>query len=396
MRIGIDACCWSNRRGFGRFTRELVTHMVTGFPGHRFQLVVDQWTAQAGGFPVGAELVVVPTRYQPTQAASADGARGPGDLFRMARTVARLRADVFFFPAVYSFFPMLRRTPTAVTFHDAIAENLPGQIFASRQARLFWNLKTWLARRQSDLIVTVSESARSQIAAAFGVPASGIAVINEGPCAEFRQVDDLALRVDIRQKYSLPEQAQLILYVGGISPHKNLQGLFHALVELRRTRSAGWHAVLVGDHTDDSFFGCYQELLALRSQLDLNGYLTFTGYVPNEDLVILYNSATLMVLPSFSEGFGLPMVEAMACGLPVAASRRGSLPEVLGGAGLLFEPDEPVGMAACLDRLLGDPQLRADFRQAGLRRVEQFSWRKAACATIELLEGLAGVRRKVS
>jgi glycosyltransferase involved in cell wall biosynthesis len=388
VRIGIDACCWSNRRGFGRFTRELVTQMVTEFPAHEFVLVADRDTAREGSFPSGARVEVVATLEQPTRAASASGARSPLDLWRMARAVARLPLDAFFFPAVYSYFPLLRRVPTAITFHDAIAESYPHFIFPGVRSQMLWRLKTWLARRQADRLITVSESARAQVAAAFRVPASAIHVITEGPHESFRPLDDRDLLARVRHRYHLPAEVPLLLYVGGISPHKNLQGLLQAIDQLRALHPDPWHVALVGDHSNDSFHGCYRELTELTQRLALGDRVTFTGYVPNDDLVALYNTATLMVLPSFCEGFGLPVVEAMACGTPVAASRAGSLPEVLGPAGLLFDPAEPADMAAALLRLVQDSALRRKLREEGLQRVERFSWRASAHAVVRLLEGM--------
>src|SRR5262249_41864451 len=162
----------------------------------------------------------------------------------------------FFFPAVYSFFPLVRRVPTAVVFHDAIAEQLPGLIFPRFQSRLLWNVKTWLARRQADRLLTVSESARAQIAVAFGLPPSEIQVLFEGPNAAFRPLDDRGGIPCVLERYGLPASVPLVLYVGGISPHKNLQGLLHALDRLRQTSLAPCHLALVGDHAQDSFHGC--------------------------------------------------------------------------------------------------------------------------------------------
>jgi glycosyltransferase involved in cell wall biosynthesis len=389
MRIGIDACCWSNRRGFGRFTRELVTHMVEGFPEHQFVLVADRHTARECQFPAGAQVEVVATREQPTRAASADGARSPLDLWRLGKAVARLPLDVFFFPAVYSYFPLPRRLPTAVTFHDAIAEQHPGLIFSGWRSRLFWNLKTWLARRQADRLVTVSESARAQIASAFAVPGEQIHVITEGASAVFQPLADRDALARVRARYQLPAEEHLVLYVGGISPHKNLHNLLRAFDGVCRTATVPCHLVLVGDYANDSFLSCYRELKELSGQLKLDEKVTFTGYVPNEDLAALYNTATLLVLPSFSEGFGLPAVEAMACGTPVAASRRGSLPEVLGDAGVFFDPENPTEMAEALGRLVGDPALRERQRAEGFRRVEHFSWKTSARMAVRLLEDVA-------
>jgi glycosyltransferase involved in cell wall biosynthesis len=388
MRIGIDACCWSNRRGFGRFTRELVTHMVAEFPGHEFILTTDRQTAEGYQFPDRARLEVVDTRVQPTQAAAADSARSPADLWKMSRAVTRQSLDVFFFPAVYSFYPLLRRIPTAVTLHDAIAESHPELIFPSLKSRLFWNLKVRLALHQADRVLTVSESARSQIAAVFHYPASAIHVITEGPKPLFRVRSDLETTRVVLDQYDIPNGVPLILYVGGISPHKNLQGLLWALARVRRRSQTPWHLVLVGDHTNDSFYGCYGELVALCRQLEMGQQVTFTGFVPDEELMILYNAATMLVLPSLNEGFGLPVVEAMACGLPVAASRRGSLPEILGSAGVLFDPENDEEMASMLVRLLEDAGLRERLRGEGLRRAESFSWKAAAAEAVHLFEDM--------
>jgi glycosyltransferase involved in cell wall biosynthesis len=389
MNIGIDACCWSNRRGFGRFTRELVRRMVIDYPHHRFTLMVDSATAQQSDFPRHWTHVEVKTAVSPTAAASADGARSPSDLWAMARATARLDFDAFFFPAVYTFYPMLHPVPTVVTFHDAIAEQHPGLIFSGRRARWMWNAKTWLARRQADRVLTVSQSARQQIIQAFGYPESRIRVIPEGPGEEFAVSDDPPRRQQVLEQFHLPPDRPLLLYVGGISPHKNLQGLLRALALMRDEQPAApWHAVLTGDYKGDSFLGCYQDLMAQRAQLHLEDRVSFTGFVSNEDLAILYNAATLLVLPSFSEGFGLPVVEAMACGLPVAVSDAGSLPEVAGDAGVLFDPHSPPAIAKVLLELLTDEPRRRRMRSAGLVRAAHYTWKEAARRTVGLLEEL--------
>jgi glycosyltransferase involved in cell wall biosynthesis len=385
VHIGIDACTWSNRRGFGRYTRDLVTALVQGFPEHDYTLVVDSHTAGTASFPAGAKVEVVPLREQPTRAASAQGARGLRDLWRMSWAVARVRPEVFFFPAVYSFFPVCRSVRTVVTFHDAIAERHPGLIFPRRLGRLLWGLKTALARRQADRIVTVSESARAQIAAAFGCPAASIAVVGEGVHPAFRRLDDPARVREALARYRLPGEAPLLLVVGGLSPHKNLQGLFRALAAIT---GAPWHLAVVGDHANDSFHGCYPELLALSRQLGLEHRLTFTGFVPDDDLVALYTAATMLVFPSFEEGFGLPAVEAMACGVPVAASRGGSLPEVLGESGTFFNPHDPADMAGTISDLLERPDLRRRQAELGLRRARRYSWTAAAEILLRLFEEL--------
>jgi len=392
MHIAIDACCWSNRRGFGRYTRELLTSLVREQSLHRYTLVVDAATAAQGEFPEGASLEVVRTREQPTRAAAAAGARSPSDLWRMSRAASRIPADAFFFPAVYSYFPILRRVPTVVTFHDAIAENHPRLIFPGLRSRLFWWLKCRAALSQADRILTVSESARTRLAAAFGRAAPPISVVHEGPGGIFRPLEDADRARAVLARYQLPEGLPLLLYVGGISPHKNLGRLLEAFARLLRETPC--HLALVGDHSGDSFFGCYTALVDARRALGIDRSVTFTGFVSNEDLVALYNAATAFVLPSLEEGFGLPAVEAMACGLPVAASRRGSLPEVLGSAAVFFDPEDAVGMAALLARLLTEGPLRESLRAAGLAQASRYSWSAAARETIRVLEDVLAVRAR--
>jgi glycosyltransferase involved in cell wall biosynthesis len=386
MRIGIDACTWANRRGYGRFTRMLVTTMVAEHPHHQFILVADQHTAADCDFPAGAQVEIVQTREQPTQAASADSSRSPADLWKLSRAVSRLRFDAFLFPSSYSFYPLFCKTPAVVVIHDAIAEQHPKLIFPGLKSRLLWNLKSWLALRRANRLVTVSEDARNQLAAVFRRPASGIEVISEGPDPSFRPFDVTEIGPAILEKYQLPAGVPLILYVGGISPHKNLQGLLHALARIERS---AWHVVLVGDYAGDSFFGCYKEVLELSRSLNLAERVTFTGYVGDADLVILYNLATMLVLPSFGEGFGLPVVEAMACGLPVAASNRNSLPEIVGEAGLLFDPLSQEQLAGVITRLLNDESLRNELRTRGLKRIELFSWKTSSRKLISIIEEAA-------
>ena len=365
MRIGIDGCCWSNRRGFGRFTRELVTQMVQEEEDLDFVLVVDQQTASECQFPDKITLKVVQTRVQPTRAASADGSRSLSDMFRLAQAASSLRADVFFFPAVYSFYPLLKCVPTVVTFHDAIPETHPDLVFPSWKSRFLWKIKTRLAIRQATRLLTVSAAARTQIASNFKLPESSIDVVTEGPGEGFSPVDDEKLIHAVLSKYRIPTDRPLILYVGGISPHKNLQGLLLALTHLGEHTTTRWHLVIAGDYENDSFLGCYRELVEQSLQLGLENRITFTGYVPSQDLPALYCGSRMLVLPSFNEGFGLPIVEAMACGVPVAASRRGAVPEVLDQAGVMFEPEDHKTMARCIGQLLEDEWAVESFPRPG-------------------------------
>ena len=389
MKIGIDASTWVNRRGYGRFTRGLVNAMVTGFPQHAYTLVIDDTMANEPTFPPGATLRVVRTSERQTTAASADGSRRAIDVLRMGRAASRLDLDVFLFPTNYSFFPFWSRTPTVTVFHDATAELLPSLIFPNIVPRTLWRIKSLLALRQSAQLVTVSDDARTQIARVFGRAAGDIEVVSEGTDPAFSPLHDALERTRVsaavRTRFRLPSDTPLLLYVGGISPHKNIDGLLRAIATLDRTRRP-CHLVIVGDLSDDNFLTCYDELRLLVAERSLIEHVTFTGFVEDADLVALYQAATMLVLPSMSEGFGLPVLEAMACGLPVAVSNRFSLPEIVGDAGRLFDPTSDDDIASALRQLLGDGALRAAMSARGLVRAEAYSWGRGAQTMMRILE----------
>jgi glycosyltransferase involved in cell wall biosynthesis len=366
--------------------------MVERHPEHDFVLVVDAHTAQECTFPAGARTLVVETDAQPTKAAAADGSRSLKDVWRMGRAIARASFDVVLFPTRYTFVPLIDRTPVVLTIHDATDVTQPKMLFPNWKSRLLWQLKSRLAIGRADSIVTVSNDARGQIARAFNLQLESIAVVSEGPDSCFRPRPGDPQLEQVRSRYGIPAQARLMLYVGGISPHKNLQALVRAAAIVRNHESSDWHVVLVGDYAGDSFLGCYRELTELVRTLGLEARVTFTGFVSDADLALIYNTAEMLVLPSKGEGFGLPVLEAMVCGLPVAASDRNSLPEVLGGAGLLFDPDSDQAIAECMLRLLREPELRLALRARGLVRAEAYSWSAGADTMVKVLERTAATR----
>ena len=386
MKIGIDACTWVNRRGYGRFTRGLVQAMVNACPQHDFTLEVDSTMARDASFPARTHLHVVQTSERQATAASADGSRRPADLLRMGRAIGALDVDVFLFPTSFSYVPVFGRTPVVTVFHDATAEMHPALIFPRALPRLLWTIKSQLARRQSRRIVTVSENARAQIAHVFGMPVGEIDVVSEGADPIFQPDSDSAAEAtNVRVQYGLPAAGALLLYVGGLSPHKNIDGLLRAVAALPPSLSP-WHLAIVGDVANDTFLTCAHALQAQARAPGLAGHVSFTGFVPDDQLAALYRASTVLVLPSFSEGFGLPVLEAMACGVPVAVSNRFSLPEIVGDAGVLFDPDSAPDITQALSRVLGDADLRAMMRTKGLQRADAYSWRRGAERMAQLLE----------
>ena len=373
MRIGIDGGCWSNRRGYGRFLRELLEAVARNDKQNQYTVFLD--SGSYGQFHLNGNFraVQVHTATSVEQAATSEGRRSIGDLLRMSRSVAREPLDLFFFPSVYSYFPLLRGVKTVLGIHDTIADRNPGFSFASRRQETFWRWKVKLAIAQADTILTVSEYSKRCVHELLGVPEPRISVLYEAASAHFRK---------------LPAQTAAdpyILYVGGISPNKNLAALVRAFSRLE-ARRRGVRLLLVGDYKSDGFKGCHAELVELIGKLKLNGEVEFAGYVPDDRLCEMYNRASLFAMPSLDEGFGLPALEAMACGAPVVVSTGNSLTEIVGDAALAVDPRDEAALAQAMDRILGDERLAANLRERSLRRAAQFSWDAASARLLQIFQ----------
>lgn len=390
MRIGIDASCWWSQRGFGRFTRELLSAMFEEPRGHEFFLFVDRQPEPEMIRP-GVNVIQVDISQPVTEAAVAEGSRSVRDVWCFTRAVSEQPMDVMFFPAVYSWFPVPFKLKNVVTLHDAIAEHFPALIFPDRKSRWLWSLKMKLARWQASRIMTVSNAAKKEIVEYLGVKPGVIDVVSEAADPRFKPVDDAEVCAAARQRAGLPAESRLIVYVGGLAPHKNIPGLLKGLAAaIDKGGLDDVHLALVGDLAGDGFHSHYEELRCMvEADARLDGRVNFTGFVSDEDLVALYSDSLAVTLPSFSEGFGLPAIEAMACGVPVLASSAGSIPEVVGNAGLYFDPYEVEQITDAIHRLATDKVTLEDLRQKASARAAQFTWSRAAELAIRCLEGAA-------
>jgi glycosyltransferase involved in cell wall biosynthesis len=308
----------------------------------------------------------------------------------MGRTVARYPLDVFFFPSVYTFFPLLRSTRTIVTIHDVIAEHHPKQVFARQRLAFFWRVKLAVALHQARLVLTVSDHARDGILQHFGLPRERVRVILEAPDPIFRPLCSPRDPADLLPTCSLPPDGRYLLYVGGLSPHKNL----HLLIEAYRRlvaggEFAGLQLLLVGDYAGDVFYSAYEGLRATVARHGLENYIHFTGFVPDDVLVDLYNRAELLVLPSLEEGFGLPAFEAAACGKPVVASEVGPIAALLGPAVWTFPPREVDVLTHGLRTLLKDPAQLRQMGAEGYRRAATLTWERAAAQAYAMFRELS-------
>jgi glycosyltransferase involved in cell wall biosynthesis len=379
MRIGIDGSCLSNRRGFGRFTRRLLEALARQPSDHDFTVFIDQPSSAALELPVSFDRVVVDVGEAPTQAASAQGRRRWRDLLAMGRAVARRRIDLMYFPATYSFFPVWNVAKLVVTMHDTLPLSHPELVFPRLSGRLAWRLKETVAARCADRIVTVSQASRRAIQAWLGWPENRIRLITEGPDPIFRPCAGGPEAAAVMRRYSIPPEAPYLLYVGGLSPHKNLPRLVEAFA---RSAPPDVRLVLTGDLAD-VFHTHVPEIRSAIARHELTHRVLMTGFVPDPDLVFLYSRAMALVQPSLLEGFGLPAIEAMACGTPVISSRAGSLPEVVGEAGVYFDPTDVDSIAGAIRTFLDDPDQRPLLAHRALARSRLFTWDAAAAALLD-------------
>jgi glycosyltransferase involved in cell wall biosynthesis len=257
---------------------------------------------------------------------------------------------------------------TVFTLHDLIFLHFPEYHLPYNR----WFLRFAMPRflHAADVIVTPSECSKQDAIKFYGIPAAKIKVIYEAAAPHFKPAAEPAELERVRQKYNLP--ARFILHVGTIEPRKNLSRLleaFHALLP----ESPELRLVLIGKKG-----WLYDDFFRKLTALGLEDRVIFPGFVAEADLPAFYQLAELFVYPSLFEGFGLPPLEAMACGAPVVCSRASSLPEVVGEAGLLIDPADTAALTAALRRVLTDADLRRDLRQQSLERAAQFSWRRAA------------------
>jgi len=374
MRVCIDVSAAVHRRaGLGRYVHELIAALVEQ-GAHEYTAFYHQRGEAHLAPPIDrlpqltTSLTVRPWRLR-TALAYFSGL-GMDAMF----------AGVDVFHATEHLLPRLRRVRSVFTLHDLIFQFDPD----SHKRLNIAFLRTMMPRflRAADAIIAVSECSKRDAVRIYNMPADKIWVIYEGVDPRFEPIDDVAQLASIRRKYNLPQR--FVLHLGTIEPRKNLTLLFEALTALNVERHALVVAGKTGWLTDPIF--------ARIGELGLQDRVLFTGYVPDEDLPALLSAASVLVMPSKYEGFGLPVLEAMACGTPVIASNASSLPEVGGDAALYAPPDDPSAWAELISRVLKDAALRASMREKGLRQAAKFRWDIAARQTAEVYSTLQKIK----
>jgi len=376
VHIVIDARYIARRQsGVGAYTQRLIGGLATIDPVNRYTCLVA-----ADGPGLGDRRPNI--QEWPTRVSFEDHLRG--DLWMLAHLPFRLRArhtDVYHGPAV--FLPHLKLGyRTVVTIHDLVSFLFPETV--PRKYSLYMRLMTRLAARSADRVITVSAATRADLERILGVRADKMVVIHEAVSPEFtaplapEAVAATVARYGLRPPY--------VLFVGNLEPRKNLARLIEAFAELRRRPPGpGPRPQLVLAGTRAWLHGGIFRAVETHG---LAADVVFTGYVPLADLPKLYAGAACFVFPSLYEGFGLPVLEAMATGAPVVASRAGSIPEVAGEAALLVDARAPGELADAIATVLADGALRARLVARGHVRAAQFRWEDVARKTLAVYEAV--------
>ena len=361
------------------------------FPGlGRYTFNLAQ--ALAGVLPAGDELVLLHDPRQPNTrfdlAALAAHANlrlaavqarnfSLSEQWSVPAALRRLGAAVYHSP--YYLMPYRLPCPSAVTLHDLIPLHYPGDYSAA--AILVFRLALRLALRTARRVIAVSQASAADLQQRLKIHPERLAIIPEAPDPMFQPQPPEEL-ARVRTRYELP--AEYVLYLGSNKPHKNLPRLVNAFGQIAPV--AGQPVLVIAGHWDARHPQARQSAAVAAG----NARVRFIGPVPPADLPGLYGGALVFAFPSLYEGFGLPPIEAMACGTPVICSNASSLPEVVGQAALLFDPLDVAAIAATLERALAGSDLRTDLRRRGLEQARRFTWANTARQTLAVYQSIAG------
>jgi glycosyltransferase involved in cell wall biosynthesis len=362
LRVGVDAsrATVARRTGTEHYARRLIGALLAlnggpGGPRHRFTLYFRD--RPSAGLFSGAEQRVIPFPRLWSHV-------------RLAAEVLRARPDVLFVPA--HVLPLLHPVPSVVTVHDLGYHYFPEAHPARQRRYLAWS--TRFAARGASHLLADSRATRDDLARLYGVPPGKVTVVYPGRDEALGPADP----APVRARYSLPET--YVLHVGTLQPRKNLLRLMDAAAALH-AEGQSLQLVLAGKP------GWLAEPILARAR-SLAGLVHLLDYVPDADLPGLYSGARAFAFPSLYEGFGFPVLEAIACGTPVVAANTSSLPELAGDAALLVDPTDVAALTSALRRLLLDASLRADLIARGREQVKRFTWERAAQEVMQVLEAV--------
>jgi glycosyltransferase involved in cell wall biosynthesis len=380
MRIGIDyTAAVRQGGGIGRYTRNLIRSLSDLDAENQYKLLV------AGGWGEGDGLGAWPTNFSVRGVPLSD--RWMHIVWQRLRLPVPVQAitgslDLFHSPDFV--LPPTAGVPTILTVHDLSFLRVP-QFFVPGFREYLEGAVTRSVRRARHILAD-SESTRRDLIELMAVEPARLSVLYPGVEARFRQVRDATVLGQVRARYELPDR--FVLGLGTLQPRKNFDGLIEAFRRLVVERGedpgiSGLHLVIIGGKG----WMC-EEMLARVEHVGLGRLVHFLGFAADEDLPALYSLASVFAFPSWYEGFGLPVLESMACGTPVVAADNSSLPEAVGNAGLMVDAGEPVALADALGRILRESELRKRLVVAGWEQARRFTWEDAGKQLLQVYEGI--------
>ncbi len=379
-RIGLDCRALGNinrTRGIGQYTAQLVKNLVR--IGENIHWILFGYGKEPQRDLLDRRLL---DRVEWREIPSLPG---PPYLVNLAehllfaRTVEKAQVNLFH-GIDHNMTPFLR-CPSIVTVHDLILLILRGPYLGP--TAWLWMESHRRACRRAEKVLAVSQSTRRDVERIWGLPEEKIAVIPEGVSPEYRPVEDESEIEEVKKRYGI--EKPYFLYLGGFDPRKNIHNMLLGFKIFLRGGNGDYQLVMSGDNR--GFEGYLQDEIM---ELGLCEKVIMTGYVPKEDQRPLYGGARGFVCVSLYEGFGLPLLEAMACGTPVLASQASSIPEVVGNAGLLVDPWDPYAIAEGLQKLAFHEQLRRNLAREGIARAAGFTWEKSAGMVLDLYREVIG------
>jgi glycosyltransferase involved in cell wall biosynthesis len=375
MHLVINAYFWNRpHTGSGQYTRQLVYQLNRLVSDMEITLVVPDTpgATEPADVPPGVRVEAVAVRPSHTGKVLFEQRLFPAACRRVGASIAHVP---------YWGGPLRSPVPLVVTIHDLTTLLVPDYHRTGR-ARLY-NALVSAGARGANHIVTDSFASKLDIMDHLAIPEERITAIYLGVGPQFSaakaQNSNSLVDMAVLRKYDLPDF--YVLYLGGYEVHKNVITLLHAYTYVAQALGEDYPLVLAGKKPDRSspVFPDYDDYIA-RSGLEK--FVRWIGYVDEADKPVLYRNAEVFVFPSRHEGFGLPPLEAMACGTPVVASDGGSLPEIIGEAGFAIDPDDPRNMAGAIIAVIMQEQLAAELRQKGPAQAAKFSWEKTVTETL--------------
>jgi len=357
--------------GLSRYTERLAAHLLSE-QSEQTQLTLLYNAHSGHGLP--ATLAAAPTHTIPLGQYGWRLSVLASQILR-APIYTRHTAGAQLYHATEHLLPYLPNTPTVLTVHDLIFEEYPEH--HTRLNRLFLQTAMPLFVKAADAIIAVSQQTRRDLIARYQTPSEKIHVIYEGLDPHFQPASQDAIAT-MRQQYNL--HRPYLLMVGTLDPRKNHAAAFRALARIKEA-GCPLQLVIVGGKG-----WLFEPVRALVDELGLTDDVIFVGYVPDEDLSLLYSGADCLLQPSLYEGFGFPILEAMACGTPVICSNSSSLPEVAGDVALQVSPHDDEELAASIQKVLSEPGLADRMREQGVVQAGKFSWDLCATETMAVYE----------